>query len=152
MITINEFKNYLNLWPSLLLFFILNNGLEAQISEKGTPKSFTESTLKAFTEIPFVTMPSFNVSEMLKEDSISNPLLPFRFAKGFKVSYSLNNSGLWETQNNGDKIWRLGIKSPSAYGIIVSFSEYDIPDSAKVFIFSTKTNHVIGGRLTKRKI
>ena len=145
----NRLKTYFKLWPSLLLFSILNNCLEAQISEKGTPKSFTKSTLKAFTDIPFVTMPSFNVSEMLKEDTSSNPLFPFRFAKGFKVSYSLNNSGLWETLDNGDKIWRLGIKSPGAYGIIVSFSEYDIPDSAKVFIFNTKMNYVIGAFTSK---
>jgi lysyl endopeptidase len=149
MKTINQFRINYKLWPFILIFFILNNVLEAQISEKGTPKSFTESTLKAFTEIPFVTMPYFNVSEMLKEDTISNRLLPFRFAKGFKVSYSLDNSGLWETLDNGDKIWRLGIKSPGAYGIIVSFSEYDIPDSAKVFIFNTKMTHVIGAFTSK---
>lgn len=90
-------------------------------------------------------MPSFDVETMLKEDSIDQlESKPFRFAKGFDVSFSINNSGKWEILDNGDRIWRLGIKSPGAYSINILFSEFDIPEGAEVFILNTKMSHIIG--------
>jgi hypothetical protein len=82
---------------------------------------------------------------MLEEDSINQGITkPLRFAKSFDVNYSLNNSGLWERLDNGDKVWRLGIISPGAFSINLIFSEFKIPEGAKVFILNKKKNHYIG--------
>ena len=88
----------------------------AQISEPGTPLSFLHNELYSIENIPYVSMPNFNVSELLKEDSLNEIKSgPYRYAKCFDVSYSLNNSGVWESLENGDKVWRIGIKSERAH-------------------------------------
>jgi V8-like Glu-specific endopeptidase len=146
----NRFKNYSIFLITSVFFLLSTNELNAQISEGGIPRSFKEKKIKSVSEIPFVKMPSFDVAAMLKEDSLNHDnLKSFRFAKGFDVSYSLDNSGKWETLDNGDKIWRLGIRSPGAYSINVFFSEFEIPDSAKLFIFNKKMKYVIGAFTSK---
>ncbi len=131
------------------LLLIASSFIHAQIDEGGVPYSFSHKELKAISGLKFETMPFFDIQAMLKEDSLNEGTKGRRFAKGFNVSFSLNNSGTWETLNNGDKVWRLGIRSPSAYSINIIFSEYNIPDSAKVFIFNQKTSHVIGAFTSK---
>jgi hypothetical protein len=124
--------------------------LNAQISEGGMPFSFQDSTITPFTKVPFFNMPSFNVDSMLKEDSLQiGHAVPFRFAKAFDVNLSIKNSGLWNTLKNGDKIWRLGIQSKGAYAINVLFSDFELQDSAKVFIFNYKKSRVIGAFTSK---
>jgi lysyl endopeptidase len=131
---------------TLCAVLISNALIQAQINEGGVPMSHKNKNIKALSDLKYETMPSFDVQAMIKEDSLNNghAKKPFRFAKGFQVSYSLTNSGTWETLGNGDKLWRLGIKSPKAYSINIIFSEYHIPDGAQVFIFSQKNSEAIG--------
>jgi lysyl endopeptidase len=139
---LNELSSYLTTFILLLIIGIETDG---QISIGGTPKSISEKSLLKISELPFVTMPSFDFATVIKEDSIDQLVSkPFRFAKGFDVSLSINNSGKWEILDNGDRIWRLGIKSPGAYSINILFSEFDIPEGAEVFIFNSKLSHIIG--------
>jgi len=143
-------KNYFGLLVLFLFLPILEFESNAQVNVKGTPKSFKNAFLKSLSDIPYVTLPSFNIAAMIKEDSLSQDhSKPLRFAKGFDVSYSIYNSGVWETLENGDKLWRLGIRSPGAFAINVLFSEYELPDSAKVFIYNKKMSHVIGAFTSK---
>jgi len=146
---LNSFSSYLVTLILLLNVSLKTNG---QISIGGTPRTISEKSLLKISELPFVTMPSFDVAAMIKEDSIDQKKSkPFRFAKGFDVSLSINNSGKWEILDNGDKIWRLGIKSPGAYSINVIFSEFDIPDGAEVFILNSKSTHLIGAFTSQNK-
>lgn len=145
MKNMKQLGNCLSFILVLLSFLLINYEANAQISKKGIPSSFKEKNIKKIDGIPYITTPSFNVSEMLREDSLNEgSSKPLRFAKGFDVSYSITNSGIWETLENGDRIWRLGIKSPGAYAINLLFSEFEIPDSAQVFIFNKRMTHVIG--------
>jgi len=146
---LNAFLSYLVTLILLLNVSLKTNG---QMSIGGTPRTISEKSLLKISELPFVTMPSFDVATMIKEDSIDQKKSkPFRFAKGFDVSLSINNSGKWEILDNGDKIWRLGIKSPGAYSINVIFSEFDIPDGAEVFILNSKFTHLIGAFTSQNK-
>ena len=88
----------------------------AQISIGGLPKSFSEQEIddSVFT----VKMPIVNIGSLLFIDSLEqNQELPFRFGYSIEVDLGLNNSGDWDTLQNGDKIWRLKINSPEAYSI-----------------------------------
>jgi lysyl endopeptidase len=130
----------------IVLCFFFTAICSSQIYVKSRPPSFQEK-VKPLSGIPMVIMPSFNISAMIKEDSMSynqTPAVPFRFGKCFNVNYSLKNSGLWETLSNSDRIWRLGIGSPGAYSMCIVFSEYDLPEGAKVFIYSRDTANIIG--------
>ncbi len=138
-------KNYYFFNWCMIFLITLSYSGRAQVSIGGIPKSFNYNTITPIPKIPFVTMPTFSVDSMLKEDSINiGKPLPLRFAKGFEVNYSLENSGLWETLANGDKIWRLGIHSTGAYAINILFGDYEIHDRATVFIYNSKKSHIIG--------
>jgi len=52
-------------------------------------------------------MPKFDAKTMLQEDSIDNlnGTVKLRFAKTFDVAYNFNNSGIWDTLPNGEKVW-----------------------------------------------
>ena len=129
----------------LLLILSVHSEVNAQLSKGGIPWSFRGNNITNYMDIPFIKLPTFDVKAFLKDDSLRSSIVkPYRVAKGFKVSYSLENTGLWETLDNGDKIWRLGIESNGAYAINVLFSEYDLPDSGEVYIFNSKVDQIIG--------
>jgi lysyl endopeptidase len=115
----------------LFVSIIIQFELTAQQSEGGIPVSFGQKTRKIIKqEIPTLMLPVLNIRTLLKEDSINYTLnysSPFRFAKGFKVNYSLNNSGSWDTTISGDKLWRLRIKSKGAYSLICKSSAKCLP-------------------------
>jgi lysyl endopeptidase len=126
----------------LALLFSIGKNISAQISIGGVPASF-QYDLK--TTVPFISMPTFNKVELLKEDSLgTSKLKPFRFAKSFAVEYTPDNSGIWDTLSNGDRVWRLGINSSGAYSLNVIFSEYNIPRGATLFIYNETKTIVLG--------
>jgi hypothetical protein len=136
---------YSDILLMVLLFLSVRSETNAQISKGGIPWSLRATKITYFMDIPFVKLPTFDVNAFLEDDSLrSGSVKPYRVAKGFNVSYSLENSGLWETLDNGDKIWRVGIESYGAYAINVLFSEYDLPDSGEVYIFNSKVDQIIG--------
>lgn len=140
----NPTKTGLQLLLIVFSCFIISD-LNAQISKGGKPKSFTASGINNKLKLPFVTMPSFDIKPMLQEDSLNrSKVRSLRVAKGFDVNYSINNSGLWETLDNGDKLWRLGIVSRGAFAINILFSVFEIPEGGKVFIYNTKKTEIIG--------
>lgn len=145
----NYIFNYKHSIFLVLLIFYLHSISKAQVSEGGWPVSFRQTKTKAAKQIPLITMPSFDIPAMLKEDANQIQTKPFRFAKSFDVSYSLNNSGLWESLNDGGKLWRLSIKSAGAYSINIIFRDFNIPEGSKLFIYNKDKSDVIGAFTSK---
>ncbi|MDP4267342.1 MAG: T9SS type A sorting domain-containing protein [Bacteroidota bacterium] len=130
----------------LLLFFTCYIRVSyAQISEGGTPYSFSHgdelSKIISYYEMPKVDVKRL-LTEDLQESSIRNKTLRF----GYDMDVNLNpvNSGRWEVLKNGDRIWRLGIKSEGAKSINLIFNKYIMPNSGKLFIYSTESKDLIG--------
>ena len=69
---------------------------------------------------------------------------PMRFAFSRSVNYSLTNSGRWTNLPNGDRIWVLGIESADAFSIGITFSHFNIPLGAKLFIYAEDRDDIIG--------
>ena len=94
----------------IILFVIFNLHLFGQISEGGMPKSFTYTEIN--TGYQTVNLPTVNHQQMLREDSIEsiNKTVPFRFGKALETDLNTDNSGSWQTLNNGDKIWQLCVE------------------------------------------
>ena len=67
-----------------------------------------------------------------------------RYAHSFKVDLGIENSGTWETLNDGSKIWRLGIQSHNAYGMKVLFDSFWLPEKAELYVFSKNQEMSIG--------
>jgi hypothetical protein len=117
----------------------------AQYSEGGTPVGFDKFIVN--DPIPVVTMPSFNVQEMLDEDQArleAGIKGPFRFGRNFDVYITPQNSGVWKTLANGDKLWRIGIESQGAYSLNFIFNKYKLPEGAKMWLYNEDHSHVIG--------
>jgi len=113
-----------------------------QVSIGGTPVSFG---LAAKAEMPKITMPGIDLPALLAEDEIDlADGLPYRFGFPFDVNYTLENSGVWETLDDGSRLWRLKIECPGAYSINLLYNYYDIPDGARLFVYSGDQEMVRG--------
>ncbi len=140
---VDHFRLSRMLLYSIVLIPFLSGNLSAQISQGGTPLSFT--SLKSFSNIPLEIMPTINVSSLLEEDIYLDRQVdyPFRFSSNFKVSLSIENSGRWYEAPDG-KIWQLGIKSTDAISLHLIFNKYKLPLGAKLFIYNKDRNHILG--------
>ena len=124
----------------LLIFFC--SFTYGQISELGEPYSFSHNVK---IDIDKVVMPKINnADEQLNANSDCPQCKSLQFAETFAVNYNLNNSGTWQTLSNGDKLWRLAIKSENAYSINLIFETYYLPVGAKLFIYNKEKTHIIG--------
>ena len=132
-------------FTGVAIFFISSINIQSfcQISSGGTPYSFTNTRVSK--EVPVVTMPTIDVKALLEEDKSDNEKgKPYRFGIDLDVNLGLYNSGKWEILPNGDKLWRLNIQSQGAYSINLIFSQYKLPEGARLFIYSNDQAHVIG--------
>lgn len=119
----------------LIFFIILSATSIGQISHGGIPYS-SNKTLKQ--QVPKHTLPLLNVQNFIAEDLVTDQHkdIPWRFGIEQNVSLNLNNSGIWETLPNGDRVWRLEINSPNALSINLNFDAFNIPNGATFFVFN----------------
>lgn len=120
----------------LLLFsIIITYSSFAQISQGGSPLSFNKTLSST---IPTYTTPIINLQPYLDEDVVtdSHKDIAWRFGIEQQVNLTLNNSGIWEILPNGDKVWRLEIKSPNALSINLNYNKFILPIGATFFVFN----------------
>lgn len=132
---------------TLLVFAIIlcfQKQIKAQVSVSGTPPSFTQKMTK---NIATHHLPPVDVQKMLQEDADEQKLdksQPLRFGKDFDVHLSLKNTGTWVTLPNGDKVWRLKVKSKDAKSINFLFSKFYMPKDAAFYIYNEDKTYKIG--------
>lgn len=122
----------------------------AQISEGGIPTSFRK-TLVTETN-PFEAsyqVHSLNAPDMdaVRQEDAENDEKgkPYRVGINIPVSYSILNSGTWTNLQNGDKVWRLGIRIPNATGLSLYFSSpVQIPVGGKLHAYNEKHSQYVG--------
>ena len=129
----------------LLLFFVLASFVsQAQVSKPGVPPSFSWSDERQ--ELGFEIMAPVNAVELLAEDMIFDTIkdIPWRFGHPINVDMDLKNAGSWYVSENGDRVWRLGIKSPGAFALTLIFDRYILPEGAELYIYNIDRSRVIG--------
>lgn len=124
-----------------ILFGLLPLQLKAQelfLNPSGT-------VFQLSSDIPEYKLPTFNIDQMLREDSINieNNITPFRFAKKFDVNINPQNSGKWETVDD-IKIWRCKISSANAFSMMAIFENLNLPDSSSLFIYNENMTQIAG--------
>ena len=129
--------------PVILMLFavgLISTNSYAQISHGGVPISFNKSLVDA----PIYTTPSLNIQPYIKEDKITDQHkdIAWRFGVEQFVNLTLSNSGVWTTLANGDRVWRLEIKSPNAKTINLNYSQFKMPLGATFFVYNK--NQVLG--------
>jgi len=107
--------------------------------------------------MPMVDTAALEAEDRDRERS-GRPFAP-RFAKNIEVVYTLDNSGTWESLNDGSRRWRLRIVSPGALSLNLGLERFELPRGAEFWIFApdgsraqgpyTKTNqNAVGGLWT----
>ena len=116
--------------------------VSGQVSKEGTPYSFTHSVRNDFE---VVTMPDeVDVDILLLEDELAGKDVPLRFGYPFFVEYDMENSGSWETTEDGGKLWRLAIISHGAYSINIVYDDFWLPSGGEFYVYNADQSRVIG--------
>ncbi|MAU17655.1 MAG: hypothetical protein CMH48_03990 [Muricauda sp.] len=91
-------------------------------------------------------VPNKSIAEALVEDEIDEQMgLPPRFGLKKETNFTTENSGVWNELPNGDKLWRLAIKSPGAKSINLIYDKFHLPPGGVLHIYNADKSHIIGG-------
>ena len=131
----------------LVILLTLPVGMYAQLSTGEAPISFTlNEARECYTHnTRSIIMPELDMEKIHKDDAIAKErgLIP-RFGYRHKVSYDLNNSGVWFKLPNGDKMWQFEIICPNALSINILYDKFWLPDGGKFFVYSSDKKYHIG--------
>ncbi|MDF1544758.1 MAG: PKD domain-containing protein [bacterium] len=132
----------ISLWLTAIVLILCNSSW-AQLSTGGRPLSF-DRTARGKT-IPSIKTEALDRPTLLAEDEIDKKFgTPLRFGFPHDVSYNLENSGVWETLPNGDRLWNLRLECPEAYSINLVYDDFHLPEGAKFYLYSEDRSMVIG--------
>ncbi len=127
----------------LALLIGLNLQSQGQLSFNGVPASFGQLK-KSNVILPIIDMESVDNNQLLIEEQTEHKnLKSFRFAKGFDVNISPDNSGVWEVIDKM-KVWRVGVRSKGAWSINLIFDKMIIPQQASLFIYTPDHSKILG--------
>jgi hypothetical protein len=141
-----------HVWIVLSGILLVIPSLQAQISYGGKPlpeillRSNELANVKSVRVLSFEEMPSFDLEEELRIDSLERDDLRggYRFAYKFMTNFRSDNSGIRTTLLDGTKVWRVGIRSAGAFSLGVLFTEYDLPEGARLFLYNSSRTHILG--------
>ncbi|WP_108867877.1 GEVED domain-containing protein [Aquimarina aquimarini] len=131
---------------TLLLVIVICSSISgySQIGQGGEP-SFSSQTVSKSDQFPVVTLPKLDMAKIRKEDEQeSGKDVPMRFAYPHKTNLNTKNSGRWYTSPNGDKYWLIAIESKGALSLNLTFSDFEIPQGAKLFVYNSDKSDVRG--------
>ena len=91
-------------------------------------------------------MPFFDLDKQLEEDvyNHANKLGPYRFGYEHITNFSIQNSGIWDILPNGDRIWRIKLKSEGALSINIIFNDFYLPDGGHVHVYNPDHSMIVG--------
>ena len=99
-------------------------------------------------------MPWVDVEALLAEDAERDRLRasgPARFAKDIFVAFTPNNSGTWETLDDGSRLWRLRIASAGALSLNLGLELFDLPEGAAFWVHEPNGSGVQGPYTRKNR-
>lgn len=130
----------------ILISFMLPLMCSGQISQGGEPQDLI--MLKS-ASIPLIEMPYVN-NYYLREKTVdlyqkeNGDIKPFKFAHAFDVNLNPENSGQWFKTVYGLNSWVLKIRSEKAKSLNLIFSEFELPNEARLFIYNGSKEHLLG--------
>ena len=136
-------RNRLTLFCIFLAFTV-----QSQVTEGGLPPTFQPEN-QAFLsgKMPaLLELQTLDKSKALKEDSQTPG--QNRFAAPVIANISLENSGVWYTSPNGDRVWLCALRSQGALGLTLIFNEFKLPPGAKFYAYGAN-QQVLGAYTTQ---
>lgn len=115
----------------------------AQPNEGGQPISRDPryQALFANQNLPEVKTPRLDLERIRKEDEQSPAM---RFAAPTAVNFSPQEQGQWTELENGDRVWRLQIRSEGALAVAFFYENLYLPKGARLFMYSPDGAQISG--------
>ncbi len=133
-------RDYSKIIP-VFIILLLSEFVSAQISEGGTPLSFSKNVSSTFQEI-FMTPPDLN--QLAEEDAKQYKDGSYRFAVLLPTNLNVSNSGTWEDIGDGSRIWRLKLFSEGAEAISLYFNDFKLPEGGKLYLYDESGKQLLG--------
>jgi len=129
----------------LSMLFVCVATTQAQISEVGEPMSFSpyfEQVIDKNSPLLTTQIPSLDMAKVKKE--VQEGIGVNATGRPIFVNFSLENAGRWDVLNNGDRVWRLKVKSEGALHLAALYDEFYIPQGAKLYVIDGKNQQYSG--------
>ncbi|PHN06501.1 hypothetical protein [Flavilitoribacter nigricans] len=127
----------------LALLLLSAIGLRAQIPTGGTPPSLTSEKQNLFPDLQDQrrSLPDLDLQKVLDEDAQGPGI---RFAAPLAVDFRPDNAGTWTDLPNGDRVWRLYVRSRAAKALIAFYRDLSLPAGAELYMYAPDGQQVLG--------
>ncbi|MCW3083838.1 MAG: hypothetical protein JWP12_1204 [Bacteroidetes bacterium] len=116
--------------------------MNAQENSGISPYSFTH---QMDGNVPVILMPAHDFSQDIKDAEAFEKAGNYpRFARHFDVNQTMLNAGTWTEVGNGDRVWRLDLKSKGALSTDLFFDNFFIPEGATLHVYTPDHKQVSG--------
>ncbi|MDR2682767.1 MAG: trypsin-like peptidase domain-containing protein [Dysgonamonadaceae bacterium] len=104
------------------------------------------SSLKSPAHPLLIDMPAFDLDSVLRLDALNqeNMRSSFQFAHKFYTRIERGKDGNEWLLADGTRVWQVSIRSKGAYSLNVLFTEFQVPEGARLFLYNTDHSYVIG--------
>lgn len=133
------------LYPILFLgmFFYFSGSVFAQISQGGDPVSFSEEIINSV--VPNVQIDAPDIEMIKAEDALADAKgMAYRNGVPLKVNINPMQNGIWDYFPDGSAIWRVKISSSGAEALGLYFTDFHLPQGAKLFVYTANKKFVLG--------
>lgn len=90
-------------------------------------------------------IPAPDISKLEQEDRLFEESgLPERMGVNIPVNITQASAGIIASANGTEQTWLLNISSCGAYGLGIYFSEFSLPEGARMFVYSEDKKQVLG--------
>ncbi len=115
----------------------------AQINSTIKPLSFNLPDIPQ--NIAQFELPAFNLpeAELADEQDEKNGELP-KFSRSIFTDITLTNAGNWIELSNGDRLWRVKIKSDGAQALLLYYNKFFLPTGATLHVYTEDKTEIRG--------
>ena len=134
-------KLYPILFLGILCFF--SESVFAQISQGGNPVSFSEEIISSV--VPNVQVDAPDIELIKAQDALADAKgMAYRNGVPLKVNINPLQNGIWDYFPDGSAIWRVKISSSGAEALGLYFTDFYLPQGAKLFVYTANKSFVLG--------
>ncbi len=92
-----------------------------------------------------IELPPLDLIALQCEDSINDQdkSLPWRYGVKRDLKIDIHKQGHMTELDNGDKLWRVAIKSPNAVNLSINFEDFYIPNGSKLFLYNDDGSDIL---------
>ena len=117
------------------------NSAICQESFGGRPQS--ETRISLVQDVPVWELPATTSADEVK-GATHDKGQALRIGRVEPVKLSMSNAGRTDRMANGDIVWRLGFHSEGAFAMDLSFTNFNIPEGAELYVYNADRSFTIG--------